>query len=618
MKQWVQKRRVRILAWILFLVFMLLSAASYSIVLYGKNQKWYRLDSEAGIGFENTTACQSYVTEGINYVMYNVSWLEDVTLDYLGTYMGDAFSYQIFDMGRMTVDTRTDESVFVDSVEFGMAVEDGTSHYVTIKGYINLPVNPYEGCYAEYAIFSAFFYLRYLFLGLTVLFALLAAGMLAVGVSAAVQKGRTGALRAFHTYPYDIVLLCCLVAYCLISGFVDVVPYTFLRLVETYLSSWPYGLYDVMNDGVRYVLVWSVLAFLSWYTGIQAGNRRLLKNLWLRKMIRRIPPLLYVAGILGVHALFLILLADYASNSLLLLMLGVDALVFLLVAFFIRQSGIVHHAAQEIADGDLSHKVDLNKLHLQWRSIGESLNQIGDSLSVAVDDRMKSERMKTELITNVSHDIKTPLTTIVNYIDLLKNGQLDESVRTEYLAILEKQSAKLKKLTEDVIEASKAASGALTVCLEPIDAVELLEQFFAEYESRFSEALVTPVFSPPAEDFCLMADSVLLGRVLDNLFSNAVKYTQPDTRFYVDVSGREQETVLSFKNISREPLNISADELMERFVRGDRSRHTEGSGLGLSIARSLIELMGGRLELILDGDLFKVDLHFPAIRTENE
>lgn len=618
MKQWVQKRRVRILAWILFFVFMLLSAASYSIVLYGKNQKWYRLDSEAGIGFENTTACQSYVTEGINYVMYNVSWLKDVTLDYLGTYMGDAFSYQIFDMGRMTVDTRTEESVFVDSVEFGMAVEDGTSHYVTIKGYINLPVNPYEGCYAEYAIFSAFFDLRYLILGLTVLFALLAAGMLAVGVSAAVQKGRTGALRAFHTYPYDIVLLCCLVAYCLISGFVDVVPYTFLRLVETYLSSWPYGLYDVMNDGVRYVLVWSVLAFLSWYTGIQAGNRRLLKNLWLRKMIRRIPPLLYVAGMLGVHALFLILLADYASNYLLLLMLGVDALVFLLVAFFIRQSGIVHHAAQEIADGDLSHKVDLNKLHMQWRSIGESLNQIGDSLSVAVDDRMKSERMKTELITNVSHDIKTPLTTIVNYIDLLKNGQLDESVRTEYLAILEKQSAKLKKLTEDVIEASKAASGALTVCLEPIDAVELLEQFFAEYESRFSEALVTPVFSPPAEDFCLMADSVLLGRVLDNLFSNAVKYTQSDTRFYVDVSGREQETVLTFKNISREPLNISADELMERFVRGDRSRHTEGSGLGLSIGRSLTELMGGRLELILDGDLFKVDLHFPAIQTENE
>lgn len=618
MKQWVQKRRVRILAWILFFVFMLLSAASYSIVLYGKNQKWYRLDSEAGIGFENTTACQSYVTEGINYVMYNVSWLKDVTLDYLGTYMGDAFSYQIFDMGRMTVDTRTEESVFVDSVEFGMAVEDGTSHYVTIKGYINLPVNPYEGCYAEYAIFSAFFDLRYLILGLTVLFALLAAGMLAVGVSAAVQKGRTGALRAFHTYPYDIVLLCCLVAYCLISGFVDVVPYTFLRLVETYLSSWPYGLYDVMNDGVRYVLVWSVLAFLSWYTGIQAGNRRLLKNLWLRKMIRRIPPLLYVAGMLGVHALFLILLADYASNYLLLLMLGVDALVFLLVAFFIRQSGIVHHAAQEIADGDLSHKVDLNKLHMQWRSIGESLNQIGDSLSVAVDDRMKSERMKTELITNVSHDIKTPLTTIVNYIDLLKNGQLDESVRTEYLAILEKQSAKLKKLTEDVIEASKAASGALTVCLEPIDAVELLEQFFAEYESRFSEALVTPVFSPPAEDFCLMADSVLLGRVLDNMFSNAVKYTQSDTRFYVDVSGREQETVLTFKNISREPLNISADELMERFVRGDRSRHTEGSGLGLSIGRSLTELMGGRLELILDGDLFKVDLHFPAIQTENE
>lgn len=618
MTQWIQKRRVRILAWILFFVFMLLSTVSYSIVLYGKDQKWYRLDSKEGIGFEDTTACQTYVTEGINYVMSNVVWLEDVTPDYLGTYMGAAFSYQIFDMGRMTADTRNEKSVFVDSVEFGMAVEGGASHYVTIKGYINLPVNPYEGCYAEYAIFNTFFKLRYLLLGLTVLFALLAAGMLAVEAAAAVQKGRTGQLRAFHKYPYDIVLLCCLIGYSLLSWFVDVVPFTILRLMEAYLSSWPYELYDVMNSSLRYVLVWLFLAVLTWYTAIQAGNRWLLKNLWLRKMIRRIPPLLYVAGILGVHALFLILLADYASDALLLLMLGVDALVFLLVAFFIRQSGIVNHTAQKIADGDLSHKVELDKLHLQWRSLGESLNRIGDSLSVAVEDRMKSERMKTELITNVSHDIKTPLTTIVNYIDLLKNGQLDESVRMEYLEILEKQSAKLKKLTEDVIEASKAASGALTVCLEPIDAVELLEQFFAEYEPRFSEALITPVFTPPAEDICLMADSVLLGRVLDNLFSNAVKYTQPDTRFYVDLSGGEQETILTFKNISREPLNISAGELMERFVRGDRSRHTDGSGLGLSIARSLTELMGGRLDLILDGDLFKVDLHFPTISTESK
>lgn len=268
-------------------------------------------------------------------------------------------------------------------------------------------------------------------------------------------------------------------------------------------------------------------------------------------------------------------------------------------------------AAKNIADGDLNYRVDTSKMRFDFKAHGEDLNRIGDGLSLSVDDRLKSERMKTELITNVSHDLKTPLTSIVNYVDLLKKEGLTGTAG-EYVEVLDRQSARLKKLTEDLVEASKASTGNLHVTLETVNVSEFLEQAQAEYAARLVTAGLTAVMQVPEEALPARSDGRYLWRIMDNLLGNACKYALPGTRVYISAERREDMVVITVKNISREKLNISADELMERFVRGDSSRNTEGSGLGLSIAQSLAALMGGRLELTVDGDLFKAEVFLPG------
>ena len=268
-------------------------------------------------------------------------------------------------------------------------------------------------------------------------------------------------------------------------------------------------------------------------------------------------------------------------------------------------------AAKNIADGDLNYRVDTSKMRFDFKAHGEDLNRIGDGLSLSVDDRLKSERMKTELIPNVSHDLKTPLTSIVNYVDLLKKEGLTGTAG-EYVEVLDRQSARLKKLTEDLVEASKASTGNLHVTLETVNVSEFLEQAQAEYAARLVTAGLTAVMQVPEEALPARSDGRYLWRIMDNLLGNACKYALPGTRVYISAERREDMVVISVKNISREKLNISADELMERFVRGDSSRNTEGSGLGLSIAQSLAALMGGRLELTVDGDLFKAEVFLPG------
>ena len=273
-------------------------------------------------------------------------------------------------------------------------------------------------------------------------------------------------------------------------------------------------------------------------------------------------------------------------------------------------------AAKTIADGDLDYRVDTKRMLWDFKAHGEALNHIGEGLSLAVDDRMKSERMKTELITNVSHDLKTPLTSIVNYVDLLKKEELTGAA-ADYVDVLDRQSARLKKLTEDLVEASKASTGNLPVSLETVELGEFLEQVQAEYAARLQKATLEIVAEPAPEHLTARADGRYLWRILDNLLGNVCKYALPGTRVYLAAEEREGRSVISVKNISREKLNISAEELMERFVRGDDARNTEGSGLGLSIAKSLAALMDGELKLTIDGDLFKAEvwLH-PGEKTE--
>ena len=266
-----------------------------------------------------------------------------------------------------------------------------------------------------------------------------------------------------------------------------------------------------------------------------------------------------------------------------------------------------------LAAGDLSYQVDTSRMVLDFKAHGEDLNHIAQGMAAAVDQRMRSERMKTELITNVSHDIKTPLTSIINYADLIGKEPRDSEKIPEYAAVLTRQSERLKRLIEDLVEASKASTGNLEVNLAPCQPGVLLTQAAGEYEQRLKDAGLDLVTRQPEQAVTILADGRRLWRVFDNLMNNICKYAQRGTRVYLTLETQGSQAVISFKNTSRAPLDIPAEELLERFVRGDAARGGEGNGLGLSIAKSLTELQRGTLDLTVDGDLFKVVLKFQTL-----
>lgn len=272
--------------------------------------------------------------------------------------------------------------------------------------------------------------------------------------------------------------------------------------------------------------------------------------------------------------------------------------------------------SRQIEAGDLQAKTDPSELKYNIKELGESLNRLGEGFSKAVDSSVRDERTKAELITNVSHDIKTPLTSIISYVDLLKNEKIESERAQDYIKVLDQKSQRLKQLIEDLIEVSKTNTGNIELERTNLDLAELLEQAVGEYEERMTGCGLEPVVNIQAEKTVIYADGRRVFRILDNLLNNATKYAQPGTRVYIDLFGQKEDgknIVLSIKNVSRERLNISAEELTERFVRGDRARHSEGSGLGLSIAKNLTELQDGTFALRIDGDLFTAEITFPAV-----
>ena len=283
-----------------------------------------------------------------------------------------------------------------------------------------------------------------------------------------------------------------------------------------------------------------------------------------------------------------------------------------LIVYVAFQMNELQKGSARIANGELEEPIDTSKMIWEFKKHGENINKVGDGISKAVENQLKSERFKTELITNVSHDIKTPLTSIINYVDLIKKEEYTDPTLCDYVEVLDRQSARLKKLIEDLMEASKASTGNLKVELEECDLSMLIGQVAGEFEDRFVVNGLETVITKPEEPIYIMADGRHMWRVLDNLMNNINKYTLSNTRVYIQLEKVGEKVVVQFKNISKTQLNISSEELMERFVRGDSSRNTEGSGLGLSIAQSLTELMGGTMELNIDGDLFKVILTFEA------
>ena len=333
--------------------------------------------------------------------------------------------------------------------------------------------------------------------------------------------------------------------------------------------------------------------------------------LWLRRIATGIP-LVWKTALVTAALAFLefILYVSPSRDPLFLVVKVLEILAVLAIALNLRT---LEKNGEQLSEGDLSTPVDTKRLFGAFRRYGQAMNRLQSGMESAVQEQMRAERMKTELITNVSHDIKTPLTSIVNYVDLLKKEDIPSPAAREYITVLDRQSKRLKKLTEDLVEASKASSGALPVDLQPTDVSVLFSQITGEYQDRLADCHLTLVTQPPAGQPVVLADSKLLSRVMDNLVSNICKYAMPETRVYVSGVTADGQMTMSFKNVSRAELNISPDELMERFVRGDTSRHTEGSGLGLSIARSLVQLMGGTFRLSIDADLFRADVTLPLV-----
>lgn len=329
--------------------------------------------------------------------------------------------------------------------------------------------------------------------------------------------------------------------------------------------------------------------------------------------VKTIGILIIINAFIMLHLIFIIQMYfnDGVGSFFVLMDMSICAAFDFFVLKIVFQMETLQKHAKKMANGNLESKVDTSKMINPFKKHGEYLNKIGEGMSVAVNERIKSEHFKTELITNVSHDIKTPLTSIINYVDLLKKENIQEPKVQEYIEILQRQSARLKKLIEDLMEASKASTGNIVVELELCDINILLTQTLGEFEEKLNQKGLEFVINKPEESVYIMADNRHIWRIFDNLMNNIYKYGQPGTRVYINLESKDNEAIIIFRNTSNYQLNISSDELLERFVRGDSSRHTEGSGLGLSIAQNLAELMGGSLKLYVDGDLFKVVLSFP-------
>ena len=353
-----------------------------------------------------------------------------------------------------------------------------------------------------------------------------------------------------------------------------------------------------------FFLLRKLWAAIRWIFRGMASLGRGIPLVWKTALGLAIIAFLEVLVIAGAYCEFDVLMTFWFVKYLLLIPLVLYA------ALMLRK---LQKGGKALASGDLGYQVNTKRMFWDFRRHGENLNSIGEGMTAAVEQRLKSERMKTELITNVSHDIKTPLTSIINYADLIEKEQCDNPTITEYAGVLHRQSDRLKRLIDDLVEASKASTGNLEVLLAPCEVGVMLTQTAGEYEQKLQEKDLVLVTNQPEQPIKIMADGRRLWRVFDNLMNNVCKYAQRSTRVYLTLEEKNGQAVISFKNISREPLDLSADELMERFVQGDTSRKSEGNGLGLSIAKSLTELQNGTMELTTDGDLFKVVLRFPTI-----
>jgi len=439
------------------------------------------------------------------------------------------------------------------------------------------------------------------------------------------RKNQEGiVLTWFDRLPLEVISAAAFFAVLVPYGIIESIVHTdriFLNNINLFIT-----LIVIGAAGFCMIALWYVLSLCVRIKYGKWWRNSICYKIWhfcwkvIKKLYDNIALLWKLMLIIFVKSVFeLFIMAACQAAAALVLFWLIETVLLSVAAFYaVLQINELQKAAAKMADGNLNYKVRTEKMFSPCKMHGNNLNKIGDGLSKAVDERMKSERFKTELITNVSHDIKTPLTSIINYVDLLEKEELHNEKAEEYLEVLERQSSKLKKLIEDLVEASKASTGNLEVGNELLEAGVFLTQTVGEFEEKLSLSGLELIVQKPEEQLYILADGRHLWRVVDNLMNNICKYAQPSSRVYVNLEKKDEDVVITFRNISKYQLNINGGDLMERFVRGDSSRNTEGHGLGLSIAKSLMDLIGGEMQIVVDGDLFKVILRFQMQHNENE
>ena len=474
-------------------------------------------------------------------------------------------------------------------------------------------------------LFTYAYNLRYVSIAVLVVSLILEAFVFVFLLSAAGHHGETGEIRPsfIDKIPFDLyTALTVFAGIFLIAAMAEVSYSNTAMLVVVLIAALGViaaliSLLWCMSLAVRIKLGTTIKSCIIYRVG--AWCLRLIKKVFytFKDGLKAIPmfprAVLVIAAILFVEFLWIAIAGTSPGKQLFGWFIERAVLVLATLYALLSMKQLLE-AGQRIAKGELDCKVDTSKLRGPFKEHGEDLNSITDGMNRAVGERMKSERFRTELITNVSHDIKTPLTSIINYVDLLEKEQPENEKMREYLEVLDRQSAKLKKLIDDLLEASKASSGSLSVNLTECELGILLDQMAGEYSEKLSAAGLELILTKPEESVKIMADGRHMWRIFDNLLNNICKYAQRGTRVYLDLTADALKAAVTFRNISATRLNISGDELTERLVRGDSSRNTEGSGLGLSIAQSLAQLQKGALDITVDGDLFKVVLRFDRIK----
>lgn len=491
----------------------------------------------------------------------------------------------------------------------------------TVTGYVLLGPSNTDEIGREYGLFLRGYQYRYRIVAVVIAAFLVGIALFVFLMGAAGhRKGTDGIVPTFvEKIPFDLFLAFCVAAVGLLIGAAgsiadDSLP-VIAAILAMFLLAGLIALLFFMSLAIRLktggllksCLCWKLLAWLG------RGLRKFF--VFVGNTLRAVPlipkTLLITGGVLLLDFLWIFSLRDDGEVLLLGWLVSRAALVLLLL-YAAKSAKTLSDGAKKLASGELDAEVDTAKLRGVFRTHGEDLNSIRSGLNAAVNERLKSERFRAELITNVSHDIKTPLTSIVNYVDLLSKEELSNETAKGYVEVLSRQSAKLKKLTEDLVEASKASTGSLHVDPVQCELGVLLTQSAGEYGEKLAARSLELIVTKPETPVTILADGRHLWRIFDNLLGNVCKYALPGTRVYLDLAKKDGAAQVILRNISETRLNISADELFERFVRGDSARSTEGSGLGLSIARSLAELQGGTLSVTVDGDLFKAELTFPC------